>query len=882
MDERLDEEAIFHVARGISDDVTRTAYLDQICAGDAQLRERVDVLLDADEVEQTLLSSTPNADATPGRLPTMEAPGDQIGRYKLLQQIGEGGFGVVYMAEQQRPVRRKIALKIIKPGMDTGAVIARFEAERQALALMDHPNIARVLDGGTTDHGRPYFAMELVKGVPITEFCDKNQLSTEERARLFITVCQAVQHAHQKGIIHRDIKPSNVLVTLADGNPVVKVIDFGVAKATNQQLTERTLFTAFGQMVGTPQYMSPEQAEMSCLDVDTRSDVYSLGVLLYELLTGTTPLEGDRLRTAGYTEMQKIIQQDEPPKPSTRLSMTGEGLATIAKQRKATPEKLTSFLRGELDWIVMKSLEKDRSRRYDTAAGLGDDLERFLVDEPVSACPPSALYRFQKFSRRNRGVIIGGTMFVGLLLIALVSTFTLYRSANNTLRSLRDELVQKALVLCWQGDRVQAEEAIEQARQAGASPAWVEMLYGQKELYGGSTGAAVNHLKSAVKLEPKNASARAMLATSYMFHGDFSSFQESLQRLMALDLSDPHDALFIGQALAIAMAPDAINYVETGLRRRNTPFAHAIRAKLWAWKAIDIDDGELMAKAIAQANAVKGFIPENAYVDMIYTDVHHAAYMMDQNLVDRDRLLGVLSETNRMDDYSIGLLVRGACLDSAGKLAEAERALQQASKLGDWWSYYDALLIRERRFDDGYRFISSMCAKYGPQLIREADAAFLQALSTGTVPDLRKLIDDAGRQDTSVGERYWVAMRLLQLGERDAAIQLAEKRSPVVVGALNDVLKKSLQHLAGKLTTEQLLAEVKESKGERAISLCYLGVESLSRGDLVEARSHLEGCIALNSLLREEHATAKACLSLLGCMDRLPWIETVPQPLQKP
>lgn len=317
---QLDEEAIFHLARKIPNSDDRAIYLDQICAGDRALRERVEALLDVHEKEQGFLKSSPAPAPTVEQPSITEGPGQHIGRFKLLQIIGEGGFGVVYLAEQERPVRRRVALKIIKPGMDSQAVIARFEAERQALALMDHPNIARVLDGGVTDSGRPYFVMELVKGVPITEYCDKNVLSTRDRLPLFNTVCQAVQHAHQKGIVHRDLKPSNILVTLHDGQPVVKVIDFGVAKAINQQLTERTLFTAFGQMVGTPQYMSPEQAEMSGLDVDTRSDIYSLGVLLYELLTGTTPLKAERLRTAGYAEMQRIICEEEPPKPSTRLS----------------------------------------------------------------------------------------------------------------------------------------------------------------------------------------------------------------------------------------------------------------------------------------------------------------------------------------------------------------------------------------------------------------------------------------------------------------------------------------------------------------------------------------------------------------------------------
>lgn len=322
-----------------------------------------------------------------------EHAGDKVGRYKLLQQIGEGGCGIVYMAEQEAPVRRRVALKIIKLGMDTREVVARFEAERQALALMDHPNIARVFDGGATETGRPYFVMELVRGEPITQYCDARRLTTRERLELFIQVCQAVQHAHQKGIIHRDLKPSNVLVTELDGRATPKVIDFGVAKATEQRLTEKTLFTRFGQVVGTPAYMSPEQAGFGGLDIDTRSDVYSLGVLLYELLTGSPPFDAKQLREAGFEAILRTIREVEPPKPSTRLStLSQESRATVANRRQLEPAKLNGLLRGDLDWIVMKAMEKDRARRYETANGLGKDIERHLRNEPVVAAAPSKLY----------------------------------------------------------------------------------------------------------------------------------------------------------------------------------------------------------------------------------------------------------------------------------------------------------------------------------------------------------------------------------------------------------------------------------------------------------------------------------------------------------
>src|SRR5262245_56738248 len=330
-----------------------------------------------------------------------EQTGMMIGRYKLLQQIGEGGFGIVFMAEQIEPVQRKVALKIIKAGMDTREVIARFEAERQALALMDHPSIAQVLDGGTTASGRPYFVMELVRGIPITGYCDQHNLSTRERLELFIKVCHAIQHAHQKGIIHRDLKPSNVLVTLHDGEPVPKVIDFGVAKALGQKLTEKTLFTRFEQMIGTPAYMSPEQAALGGLDIDTRSDIYSLGVLLYELLTGVTPLDAETLRQAGLDKVRQIIQETDPPSPSTRVLTLGRQMLDVATHRHTEPAALSRLLRGDLDWITMKALEKDRSRRYETVSGLAQDIEFHLKDETVAARPPSAAYLLSKFLRRH-------------------------------------------------------------------------------------------------------------------------------------------------------------------------------------------------------------------------------------------------------------------------------------------------------------------------------------------------------------------------------------------------------------------------------------------------------------------------------------------------
>lgn len=396
---------ILHAALEIPNPRERAAYLDTSCSGDLAMREEVESLIAAHFADETFME--PFADPL-WRETRREGEGDMIGRYRLLEQIGEGGFGTVFLAEQSQPVKRQIALKVIKPGMDSKEVIARFEAERQALALMDHPHIAKVHDAGTTEGGRPYFVMELVKGVPITRYCAEDHLDTRGCLELFTDVCAAIQHAHQKGIIHRDVKPSNILVPLHDGKPMVKVIDFGIAKAIGMELTDNTFFTRHDRMLGTPQYMSPEQAELHPLAVDTRSDIYSLGVILFELLTGTTPLDGQQLRNATYAEMQHLIREVIPPKPSTRLAET-----SVVSPRS---------LRGDLDWIVLKALEKDPARRYESAGAMAEDLQRFLQHKPVEARPPGMAYVMRRFTRRHRGPVFAGAALLLMLILGAAGT----------------------------------------------------------------------------------------------------------------------------------------------------------------------------------------------------------------------------------------------------------------------------------------------------------------------------------------------------------------------------------------------------------------------------------------------------------------------------
>jgi serine/threonine protein kinase/tetratricopeptide (TPR) repeat protein len=640
-------EEIFDAALEREGGAEREAYLDGACGPDAELRARVDSLLAAHEEAGAFLQS-PAVGAPP------EEPGARIGPYKLLQLIGEGGMGAVYMAEQVEPVRRKVALKIIKLGMDTKQVIARFEAERQALALTDHANIARVLDAGATETGRPYFVMELVKGIPIHDYCDKNNLSTRERLRLFLPVCSAVQHAHQRGIIHRDLKPGNILVTLHDGEPVPKVIDFGIAKATNQRLTEKTLFTEFRQLVGTPEYMSPEQAEMSGLDVDTRTDIYALGVLLYQLLTGTTPFDPKTLREGGYAEFQRIIREQDPEPLSTRIDTMGEAAEEIARHRRAEPAALTRLFRGDLDWIVMKALEKDRTRRYATASDLAADVRRHLEREPVLAGPPSAVYKLRKFVQRNRVPVLAGTLALTALLIGLaLAVFGLMRARSEAVRSqeiadhLQDVLAstdpERAL-----GLDTDVEETIRAARRVfGDDHATVAALLSTRALQLQSVGdldAAEPLCREALSIwrrlygdEDLNVGvALSRLGTLLRLKGDHTAAEEAYRESLAITAGLPDEGGVARSATLFEYAAMLLNRREAAraaemlresIRLRRQYAAHqklqiavlvnayanalvfagkpeemepAVRETLAAWRGALPGDSPLLAKVLSQ------------------------------------------------------------------------------------------------------------------------------------------------------------------------------------------------------------------------------------------------------------------------------------------
>ena len=536
------EKAVFDAALEVTDPVQRKLFLDQACAGDAELRTAVEELLATQgDAEQFFAESASSLTAMAselesavaqteerGELAAEEKLGTVIGRYKLLQKIGEGGYGVVYLAEQEQPVRRRVALKVIKLGMDTKNVIARFEAERQALAMMDHPNIARVFDAGATETGRPFFVMELVNGVKITEYCDQNQLGLQQRLELFIQICHAIQHAHQKGIIHRDIKPSNILVTLHDGVPVPKVIDFGIAKATEERLTDKTLFTAHAQLIGTPAYMSPEQVELSGLGVDTRSDIYSLGVLLYELLTGKTPFDTKELLKSGVDEMRRTLREREPSTPSSKLrTLAGEELTRTAMQRHIEPLQLLSQLRGDLDWIIMKALEKDRNRRYETANGLAMDIQRYLDDEPVVARPPSTVYQFQKAIRRNKLMFGAAAAVVAALLVGIIIS---------TWQVIQSRKAQRETIAARNDERRLRVEA-----QAAEKKAEAQALAARRTAY----NTEMNAVEQALK-ENNLGRARMLLNRQKPQAGELDLRDWEWRYLWSQARADDHDVFAVG------------------------------------------------------------------------------------------------------------------------------------------------------------------------------------------------------------------------------------------------------------------------------------------------------------------------------------------------
>jgi serine/threonine protein kinase/tetratricopeptide (TPR) repeat protein len=652
-------EHIFWDAAQIASADKRDAYLARACSEDAEMRRRVEQLLRARAMSGSFLECPPPPlAATAEYRPLREGPGAVIGPYKLLEQIGEGGFGVVFMAEQQRPVSRKVALKILKPGMDSRQVVARFEAERQALALMDHPNIARIFDAGQADSGLPYFVMELVKGVAITDFCDRGNLAVPERLRLFIAACQAVQHAHQKGIIHRDIKPSNVLVTLHDGTPVVKVIDFGIAKAIGQRLTDKTLVTGFAQMIGTPLYMSPEQAALSGLDVDTRSDVYALGVLLYELLTGTPPFDEERLRGAGFDEVRRIIREEEPPRPSARISTLGQAATLVSASRRSDPARLGQLCRGELDWIVMKALEKDRNRRYETVSDLAADVHRHLRHELVQACPPSALYRLRTLARKHRARL---GVAAALLLSLLVA-------GGGAAWAMRDRAARAAAA------EAEVRRALDEAATLLSHGKWPEALAAARRAEGLLAGGGDARLRNRVDEMKKDV-----------------EMVLRLERLRFPDASGPAEGAYDEAAADARIAQafreygidvEALDPVEAGRRVRSRPIRLELAMALDHWVKVRTPIPEATRKATGKIRKRLREAARAADPDAWRNQLRDALIDRRPEVLVR---LAAKAKIDRLPLQSLSLM--GWALETAGASEQATAILRQAQRKypDDFW-----------------------------------------------------------------------------------------------------------------------------------------------------------------------------------------------------
>jgi len=850
----------------------RSAFLQAVCGEKEVLRQRLEALLAAHDQPDNLVPTQAEAARPTIKLDLGDAPdeavGQTLGRYKLLERVGEGGCGVVYVAEQTEPMRRRVALKVIRLGMDTKQVVARFEAERQALAMMDHPNIAKVLDAGTAETGRPYFVMELVRGIRITDFCDQERVATQERLELFIKVCQAIQHAHQKGIIHRDIKPSNILVTLHDGAPVPKVIDFGIAKATEGRLTAATVYTQLHQFIGTPAYMSPEQAEMSGMDIDTRSDIYSLGVLLYELLTGKTPFDAQELMSQGLDAMRKTIREKEPVRPSTKVAtLNREELTTAVHRRASDAPKLIHLLKGDLDWIVMKCLEKDRTRRYETAHGLAADLKRFLANEAVVARPPTTAYKISKFVRRNRLAVGAAAVVLVALLLGLGSaTFMFFREraahqgmmeANRrVVQEVQARVVERAMNAAMSGDSHAIQLALEAANAEGISGGQIAIVEGLRDLAAGQSEEAVKHLREAIKTLPDSVVAHSLLATASLFARDYENHLVLVAKLATLKEQTPEDYLFKAQALSLGNWQVGLPLLDRAVDLSRSALAHMLRAEARALYAGNTGRTNDIEAALEDVAAAKAMSRSQQHVILLVNSclTHIVAAEIYRRAGNKSELSNHLAKAEadgrqleKFSGNSHAAMWRIWQLEIADQEEGSDRAIEYLKRLildqtirYPWirLSYGNALLRRGQA--------QEALDAYG--VPHEGWTASMRLFALLELPDRRKEFE-VEMAKLSELDRWEVMVKplfLLYAGREEEARALAAQvidSQPGRFGRLRPNEHRVMNYLAGRLKETDFVSAAHGALSELCLVHCVIGFQKLGDRDRSGAMKHFSESI---------------------------------------
>lgn len=886
----MDDDSIFAEARCLPTGPARDAYLAEACRDDPDQKQRVEGLLIADDSTNSLLdgiSDDPHAESLIGSTieggSSRENPQESIGQYRLLALLGEGGMGAVYLAEQTHPVKRRVAVKIIKQGMNSGTFVARFEHERQAIAMMDHPNIAKVLDAGCMSGSHPFFVMELVKGIPITDFCNQNRLSPKERLQLFTKVCNAVQHAHQKGVIHRDLKPSNVLVAMYDNEPVPKVIDFGVAKATHQPLTQKTLCTVPGQIVGTWEYMSPEQAILNQLDVDTRTDIYSLGVILYELLTGQTPLNLKALQPEALEERLRRIREEEPSRPSLKISRVMQtdrqsaGQGALAVYRESDVGSLMKSMRGDLDWIVMRALEKDRSKRYETANGFAAEIQRHLNDEPISFRPPSTWDHLRRTYRRNRGLVQAfGVVVITLCIGVAVTTGlwlytrTVVADRDNALREWRHELIDRGLEAAFRGDLKSLTESTRKAKDAGAPEDWCLVLEAMGYTFGGDSLKANESLRNALKLNPENGAAITMLAMSRV-DNDWNQveYENAITRLDSRDVSIEYgefEDLLVGWGYVYIDPRKSVELIDRAKQKRGRawPIADALYAHAAAHHAIDQGEMALALSAVNAGNDAVSALPRNRFAKSVSAFAHIVAWRIaianeSPNVNELKRKCDQL--VTEIDLHPDTLFVC-EIVSMYADLTENGNALNAFSRIynDDWFgACRQAFLYRIGSDRSGFPI--------------DVQARTLEAIASYALLALEGKTEEAMEGYQSVcdvntaafGNSHALQIPLLA-GKAEFAKDEAE-RYLLDANGLPDFpfyrAKTRLEYYSGELSESDLLRRVKHSRQGQCYAHYAIGIAHWNT-DREKAISSFRKCIETDIFFAPEFFMAKAFLSQLG------------------